>query len=187
MPNASEKELVWVGQIATVVLVLVSLGWIPFMQTLMGGGIFHYLQSIQAYISPPIAAVFIFGLYYKWINARGAITSLWIGFVLGISRLVLEFLNKEGKIVVEQDSVLGTFLYMNFLHYAIFLFIVSAAVLMLISRMGVPQSEEVLRLVTFQKGKSKGKFKLSGDIILTIILILMVLIIWTVFSTWGIA
>jgi SSS family solute:Na+ symporter len=79
-PNASEKELVRVGQIATVVLVLVSLGWIPFMRTLMGGGIFHYLQSIQAYISPPIAAVFLLGLYFRWINATGAIVALWTGF-----------------------------------------------------------------------------------------------------------
>ena len=68
-PKASQKDLVRFGQIATVVLVLISLGWIPFMKSLMGGGIFHYLQSVQAYISPPIAAVFLFGLLYKWINA----------------------------------------------------------------------------------------------------------------------
>jgi len=55
-PNASEKDLVRFGQIATIVLVMVSLGWIPFMKSLMGGGIFHYLQSVQAYIAPPIAA-----------------------------------------------------------------------------------------------------------------------------------
>lgn len=186
-PNASEKELVWVGQIATVILVVISLGWIPFMKTLMGGGIFRYLQSIQAYISPPIAAVFIFGLYYKWINARGAITSLWIGFGLGVARLVLEFLSQEGKIHIDEDSIIGYMLHMNFLHYAIFLFVFSTMILMGVSRMGVPQSDEVLRLVTFQKDRSKTSFRFSMDVILTIVLIAMVLILWTLFSKWGIA
>ena len=46
-PKASPKDLVRFGQFATVILVLVSLGWIPFMKSLMGGGIFHYLQSIH--------------------------------------------------------------------------------------------------------------------------------------------
>ncbi|MEM1136228.1 MAG: sodium:solute symporter [Bacteroidota bacterium] len=129
-PHASEKELVWVGQLATVLLVVFSLGWIPFMKTLMGGGIFHYLQSIQAYISPPIAAVFLFGLYFKWINARGAIVALWTGFAFGLLRLVTEFLSKEGMIVVNEGSFLSIMLDINFLHYAVILFLFSASVLM---------------------------------------------------------
>ena len=64
-PKASEKDLVRFGRMATIILVLLSLGWIPFMESLMGGGIFHYLQSVQAYISPPIAAVFLLGLFFK--------------------------------------------------------------------------------------------------------------------------
>lgn len=186
-PNATEKELVWVGQIATIILVVISLGWIPFMKTLMGGGIFRYLQSTQAYISPPIAAVFIFGLYYKWINARGAITSLWVGFILGVTRLVLEFLNQEGKIYIAEESVIGYMLHMNFLHYAIFLFVCSTVILMGVSRLGVPQSEEVLRLVTFQRDKDKAPFRFSIDVILTLVLIALVLILWIIFSKWGIA
>lgn len=189
-PKASEKELVWVGQLATVALVFLSLGWIPFMKTLMGGGIFFYLQSIQAYISPPIAAVFLFGLYFKWINSSGAIISLWTGFALGVSRLVTEFLNKEGVITVTNDSLLGMFLGINFLHFAVFLFIFCAAVMMIVSRLGAPQPEDTLKHVTFQKSTQKsktGKFTFSGDMILTMILIAAVLILWIIFSPWGIA
>jgi SSS family solute:Na+ symporter len=108
-PMATQKDLVSFGRIATVVLVIVSLGWIPFMKSLMGGGIFHYLQSVQAYISPPIAAVFLFGLFYKWINAKGAIVSLWVGFAVGVFRLVAEFLSNEGTIQVNEGSFLGVF------------------------------------------------------------------------------
>lgn len=185
-PNASEKDLVRFGQIATIVLVIISLGWIPFMKSMMGGGIFHYLQSVQAYISPPIAAVFLFGLFYKWINARGAIITLWTGFGIGIFRLVTEFLSNEGSIVVHQDSLLGMFLGINFLHFALFLFIFCALVLMLVSKMGQPQSPESLKMVTFQKSASRGR-KFSTDVILTIVLILLVLMLWWLFSPLGIA
>ena len=186
-PKASQKDLVRFGQIATVVLVLISLGWIPFMKSLMGGGIFHYLQSVQAYISPPIAAVFLFGLLYKWINATGAIVSLWVGFIIGVLRLVLEFMSNEGTITVAEDSLLGLFLGINFLHFALFLFLFCAVVLMAVSKMGQAQSPEFLELVTFQKRTAGVKFKWSSDSILTIILIVAVLSLWLLFSEWGIA
>ncbi len=186
-PNASEQDLVRFGQIATIVLVIVSLGWIPFMKSLMGGGIFHYLQSVQAYISPPIAAVFLFGLFFKWINARGAIVALWSGFVVGIFRLVSEFMRNEGSLIVEAGSLMDSFLGINFLHFALFLFIFCAGILMMVSKMSSPQPLKDLELVTFQKTTSTGSFKFTSDVILTIVLIGFVLILWTVFSTWGIA
>lgn len=184
-PKASEKDLVRFGQLATVVLVIVSLGWIPFMRALMDGGIFKYLQSVQAYISPPIAAVFLFGLFYKWINARGAIVALWAGFVLGVLRLVTEFMSKEGSLNVEKDSLLGIFLEINFLHFALFLFLFCALVLMVVSKTGKQQSEALLQSVTFDKDRRKRPFTFSTDVVLTLILILLVLLLWWVFSPWG--
>jgi SSS family solute:Na+ symporter len=186
-PNASEKSLVRFGQWATLVLVIISLGWIPFMKTLMGGGIFHYLQSIQAYISPPIAAVFLFGLVYKWINAKGAIVALWTGFIFGIFRLVTEFLSKEGMIIVSQDSMLGMLLEINFLHFAVILFVFSTAVLMIVSKTGYPQPAEVLKTVTFQRKPKGTSYKWSSDKTLTVVLIALVLALWWIFSSWGIA
>jgi SSS family solute:Na+ symporter len=186
-PGASEKELVWMGQLATVILVLISLAWIPFMKTLMGGGMFRYLQSMQAYISPPIAAVFVFGILFKWINAQGAIVSLWTGFVVGIFRLVAEYLSKEGIILVNEGSFLDLVLGINFLHFAIVLFALSAFVLMAVSKLGQPQSPEKLKLVTFQQTGRVKKFKFSSDVLLTILLIIMVGLIWILFSPLGIA
>lgn len=186
-PEASDKSLVRFGQLATVVLVILSLGWIPFMRALMGGGIFHYLQSIQAYISPPIAAVFLLGLYYRWINAKGAIIALWTGFALGLFRLVTEFLSKEGIIVVDQDSLLGMLLGINFLHFALILFMFSSIVLILVSKTGKQQDDAQLDQVTFRKARKKEPVRWSTDVVLTFILIFLVLVLWTVFSSWGIA
>ncbi len=185
-PNASEKDLVRFGRIATVILVIVSLGWIPFMDALMGGGIFHYLQSIQAYISPPIAAVFLLGLFYKWINARGAIVTLWTGFAIGIFRLVMEFMSNSKSIAVADGSILRYFLDINFLHFSLFLFLFCSAILMLVSKMGHPQLPESLELVTFQKGDRTAGFKWTTDVKLTIVLVILVLLLWVIFSPLGV-
>ncbi len=186
-PDASDKSLVRFGQLATIVLVIISLGWIPFMRALMGGGIFHYLQSVQAYISPPIAAVFLFGLLYKWINAKGAIVALWSGFALGIFRLVTEFLSKEGILVVADNTLLALLLSINFLHYALILFIFSSVILMVVSKTGVPQPASILKQVTFQKRDKALSFRWSTDVVLTIILVALVIVLWSIFSSWGIA
>ena len=185
-PNASEKDLVRFGRLATIVLVIVSLGWIPFMNALMGGGIFHYLQSVQAYISPPIASVFLLGLFYKWINAKGAIVTLWTGFAIGILRLVLEFMSKEGSLKIVEGGAIEYFLGINFLHFALFLFIFCSIVLMVVSKLTTPQAIADLELVTFQKKERTGSFQWTSDVILTVVLIALVLILWGIFSPWGI-
>ena len=185
-PNASEKDLVRFGRIATIILVVVSLGWIPFMNALMGGGIFHYLQSVQAYISPPIAAVFLLGLFYKWINAKGAIVTLWAGFAVGIFRLVMEFMSNSGSIIISEGGPLAYFLSINFLHFALFLFLFCAAVLMIVSKMTTPQPEASLELVTFQRGAKATPFTWTRDVILTVVLVILVLLLWFVFSPFGV-
>ncbi len=88
-PKASDRHLVLVGQLATAVLVGLGLLWIPMMQ-FISGQLYQYMQSVQAYIAPPIAAVFLLGVFSKRMNSRGAIASLVTGFVLGMGRLVAE-------------------------------------------------------------------------------------------------
>lgn len=125
-PSTSDARLVVVGQISTIVLVLLGILWIPIMQNI-SGTLYQYLQSVQAYISPPIAAVFLLGLFWKRINAAGAIAALVTGFVLGMGRLVAE-LNKGSL-----DGILYTFADINFMHVAIFLFAICVVVLVVVS------------------------------------------------------
>ena len=186
-PRASEKQLVRFGQLATISLVLVSLGWIPFMKALMGGGIFYYLQSIQAYVSPPIAAVFLLGLLYKWVNAKAAITTLWSGFVLGMLRLILEYLTGAGVIHINPESLFGILLGINFLHYAIFLFVFSVVVLVIVSKLTSPPSEHQIKGLCLQTSEKEKWVWSSSDVRLSMGLIALVLLFWLIFSQWGIA
>lgn len=188
-PNATESRLVFVGQAATVVLVVISLAWIPMLQTLLAASSFYQvLQSIQAYISPPIAAAFLLGLFYKRINAKGAIWSLWTGFVLGMTRLVLEVMKSNEALQIAEGSLLDFYVNTNFLHFAIFLFVVAALVLVLVSLTAPPHTAEKLKDVTYEKpsDSSKGFNPSNPDFWLTMLLIAAVIVLWIVFSPYGI-
>lgn len=188
-PTATEKRLVFVGQVATVALVAISLAWIPMLETLLSGSSFYQvLQSIQAYISPPIAAAFLLGLFYKRLNAKGAIWSLWSGFVLGMGRLTLEVLKSNGMLSPQPGGLLDFFVNTNFLHFAIFLFAVAATVLVLVSLTAPQHSAEKLKDVTYEKPPKTAEGFNPGnrDFWLTMLLIVAVVILWIVFSPFGI-
>ena len=141
-PGASEKQLVRVGQIATSVLVLLGLAWTQIIQGF--GQLYVYLQSVQGYISPPIAAVFLVGIAWRRVNASGAIASLIVGFVLGMARLIAELSFKD-----DLSGWLFTFADVNFLHFAIFLFAVCVVVLVAVSLMTPAPSAQQLAGLTF--------------------------------------
>lgn len=143
-PAARERTLVLVGQVATAVMVGLGLLWIPMMK-LISGQLYQYLQSVQAYISPPIAAVFLVGIFWRRVNSQGAITALVAGFVLGMARLVME-LNRGAL----GDGMLGWYAAINFLHFAILLFVLCTLVLVAVSLVTPPPAAERTAGLTLQ-------------------------------------
>jgi len=149
-PQASEDRLVLVGQISTGILVVLGLAWIPFMKHI-SGQLYQYLQSVQAYISPPVAAVFLIGVFWKRVNAKGAMVSLVAGFILGMGRLALE---------LQKDRLGDGWLYhyadINFMHMAILLFVVCSTLLVVVSLLTRPESEAKLAGLTFATAEPGG-------------------------------
>jgi solute:Na+ symporter, SSS family len=144
-PNASEGQLVNFGRIATGAMVLLGLLWVPFIH-LLSAQLYIYLQSVQAYISPPIAACFIFGILWPRLNGQGAISSLLVGFVLGASRFIFEVLDKSSHY---DSGAIRWLVDMNFLHYAIFMFVVCSIVLIAVSMMYPAPDRKKLAGLTF--------------------------------------
>ncbi|RMG48526.1 MAG: sodium transporter [Acidobacteria bacterium] len=128
-PQASERELVAVGRLATGVMVVLGLLWIPFMKYI-SDQLYVYLQSVQAYVSPPIAAVFLIGVFWRRANGWGAFAALIGGFVLGAARFVLELAYAGEEL---GGGVLGWFVKMNFLHFASLMFAVCIVILVVVS------------------------------------------------------
>src|SRR5437763_1087353 len=126
-PLSSEQQLVKVGRISAGLMVVLGLAWIPFMKYISSQGCI-YLQSVQSYIAPPIAACFLLGIFFKRLNGKGAMASLITGLVLGVLRLVLEFANGTDKAGFASGSLLEWIAEFNFLHYAVLLFVICTAV-----------------------------------------------------------
>lgn len=125
--DASEKSKVLVGRLSIVLLTLLGISWIPFMD-LISGKLFIYIQSVQAYIAPPVAAIFVLGILWNRMNAQGAIAALWVGGTLGLLRLSLEV---SGALADASWS--QPFVEMNFLHFAAVLFVISCTAMVVVS------------------------------------------------------
>ena len=144
-PRATEHQLVTFGRAATGIMVILGILWVPFIH-LLSSQLYIYLQSVQAYISPPIAACFIFGILWRRLNGTGAISSLLVGFVLGAVRFVFEVLDKSHHF---SPAVLRWLVDVNFLHYAILMFVICAAVLAIVSLLTPAPSPEKVAGLTF--------------------------------------
>jgi SSS family solute:Na+ symporter len=174
-PAASERQLVVVGQVATGVLVIFGLAWIPMMEN-FSGGLFVYLQKVQAYISPPIAAVFLLGVLWPRLNASGAAISLAVGFVLGMLRMVFEIYPHRAS------GLMGDMVQLNFLHFAAFLFVVCSAVLIAVSlATPPPPAGGVMAPVTTTPDAASTAWR-RVDGWATLILLGLVGLIWAIFS-----
>jgi SSS family solute:Na+ symporter len=144
-PNANEKQLVNFGRIMTGVMVLLGIAWVPFINRI-SSQLYVYLQSVQGYISPPIASCFILGILWTRLNSLGAISSLLTGFFLGALRFVMELMYPGGEGLAPSISWLVS---MNFLHYSILMFVICCAVLVVVSLMSPAPDRRKLAGLTF--------------------------------------
>lgn len=93
--NKSEAQYVLVGRVATVVVVILGIIWIPVMMSL--GSLYDYLQGIQSLLAPAMVAVFVLGMFSKKITPKAGEAGMIIGFGLGMLRLLTNILTNSGK------------------------------------------------------------------------------------------
>ncbi len=189
-PQASEKTLVRVGQITTLVLIFVGIAWVPVVPYL-SQAVYQYLQSVQAYIAPPIAAAFLLGIFFKRLNLAGVMTAFITGFVLGMGRLALELVHKatlvDGEHVGLSGTILEPFVTIHFLHFAAFLFVLCSALLVIVSFTTKPRTDAELAGLTFQTTppptpEERRASRSPGVIIASIGVVLAVAAVWIFFS-----
>jgi len=128
-PKAPEAELVRVGRIATVIVVILGILWIPVMKGI-GKVLYAYLQDVQSILAPGIAAAFLLGILSKKITPAAGLTGLLTGFTIGMFRLIFTVfkgsLNPDGTIY---QVFVGT----NWLHYEIINFAIVIVTMIIVS------------------------------------------------------
>jgi len=184
-PNTDQRKLVSVGRMATAVVVVSGILWIPFMK-IISGELYTYLQSVQAYIAPPIAAVFLMGIFWKRINSQGALVALVAGFSAGMIRLILE---------INKTSISGIWYQiadLNFLYFAIFSFLSCTAVMIAVSLFTPEPDYQKLNGLTFGTTSSTDKEESASahnrmDLINSAVILIILALILIYFSPIGIA
>jgi len=150
-PNASQHQLVWVGRVATVAMVVISLLWIPVIQG--ARGLYDYLQGVQGYLAPPIFTVFVFGIFNRRLNSKGCLAALLVGFVLGVFRLAVDTPVSLHLPGFADGYTPGSFLWivnnLYFQYYSLFIFIVSVIVMVVVSYATAPPRPEQLVGLTY--------------------------------------
>jgi SSS family solute:Na+ symporter len=148
VPSASERHLVWMGRVATTVMVIIGILWIPVIQG--SRGLYDYLQGVQSYLAPPIFVVFFLGVFYKRLNKQGCLAALGVGFALGLFRLAVDTPVALGEnFSYTQGSFLWIISNTFFQYYSLGIFLVCIAVMVGVSYMTEPPSYQKISGLTY--------------------------------------
>ncbi len=188
-PGASERELVAVGRIATGVVVLLGLAWIPVMK-MVSGALYEYLQSVQAYLAPPMTAVFFLGVFWPRLNGKGAMAALCVGFLLGLSKLACQIY--AGLLPAEAApgglaAILVHYGQINFLVFCVYLFLASCLVLAAVSLLTPAPARAKIGGLTYATVTSAGRDEIRAswnrwDVINTILILLLIIGVYLYFT-----
>uniref|UniRef100_A0AAX7V7C2 Sodium/myo-inositol cotransporter 2 n=1 Tax=Astatotilapia calliptera TaxID=8154 RepID=A0AAX7V7C2_ASTCA len=149
--RASEWELMIVGRVFVLVLVVVSVLWIPVVQASQGGQLFIYIQSISTYLQPPVSIIFLMGCFWKRTNEKGAFWGLAIGLVVGCIRMLLDFIY-PAPLCYEEDDRPAVLKYVHYLYFSMLLSFITLVVVVVVSlATEEPKPEQVKPLLTFKK------------------------------------
>lgn len=157
-PKASQHEIVRMGRIATAVMVVIAMMWIPVVKG--ATGLYNYLQAVQGYLAPPIFVVFFFGVFWKRLNAQGCLWAMIVGFVLGVFRMLV-----DTPVTLSKDFqyASGSFLWIvnniNFQYFSILITLVSAAVMVAVSYATAPPDYARIRGLTYATATADDKAK----------------------------
>jgi SSS family solute:Na+ symporter len=150
-PTATQHQLVWIGRMATTIMVVIGLAWIPVIKA--APSLYEYLQNVQAYLAPPIFVVFFLGVFWKRLNGPGCMAALIVGFLMGLLRLAIDTpvaLKLKGY---ESGWTEGSFAWIvnkiYFQYYSLLIFIISILAMVLVSYATAPPSVERISGLTY--------------------------------------
>jgi SSS family solute:Na+ symporter len=177
-PNVSQERLVWMGRVATTVMVFIGLMWLPVIRG--GKGLYDYLQGVQAYLAPPIFVVFFAGVFHKRLNAKGCLAALYTGFILGLGRLAIDTPVKLGGFHYTEGSFLWIMNNIFFQYYSLLIFVVSLAVMFIVSYLTEAPAYEKISGLTYatateeHRRESRASWKRT-DVIFSALVLLLIL------------
>jgi len=177
-PHASEKRLVFVGRVATGVIVAISILWVPLIKYL-SNEIYQYLQSVQAYIGAPITATFLVGVLWKRATARAAFTTLVTGGLLGAGRFIMDVMHDAFKMDL---GVWNNLVKFSFLNYSVLVFLFCVLLMFSISLLEPQRTAAAEEKLTVQWGGGGRRIFDKVDVAWTGLVGTFIVGLWVHFS-----
>ncbi|MBN1986742.1 MAG: sodium:solute symporter [Prolixibacteraceae bacterium] len=181
-PNASDRHYVIVGRIATVVIVMLGIAWIPVMKGL-GKVLYEYLQEVQSLLAPGIAAVFLLGILSKRTTPAAGFYGLVIGFFLGMIRLGINIFKGS---FAEGTLVYDIFIGMNTYHYEGYIFAIVIIAMILISYFTKVKDPSIIQGLTIGSATPEQRAEVRAswnkwDVINSAVIITIILVFYSYF------
>ena len=150
------------GRIVTFAFMTLAILWAP--QILKFPDIWTYLQSMLAYLSPPVVACFIMGVFWKRSNRTAAFSALIGGHaaaaVIFILNLMEVIVVQTGPLTAEQQAVAAAGApVLHFLYLAPILLIISIVIIIGVSLSGKEPDAETVRQLTWTPAFFKEETK----------------------------
>ncbi|MCL4178549.1 MAG: sodium:solute symporter [Verrucomicrobia bacterium] len=188
-PKASQHQLVWMGRIATIAMVLIGLMWIPVIQG--AKGLYHYLQSVQGYLAPPIFVVFFLGVFMKRLNAKGCLAALVVGFLVGVFRMMVDTPVMLGLEGYQDGYTEGSFLWIinniYFQYFSLLITLLCVVVMVAVSYLTEPPDEARLHGLTFATVSDEHRAETRAswdkrDVLASVAVLILILIAYLYFQ-----
>ena len=124
-PESTDEKLMSVARVTIIVLMVIAALWAP--QIVKFESFWDYLQMVLSFLCPPIVSLFIFGLFSRRINTRGANAAIITGVTLSILSIGYQFYIN----LTDSPNVLPHYLYL-----AGWIFIICTIILLVFSFTG---------------------------------------------------
>jgi len=177
-PSTTDKAQVNIGRLSAIVVMLLAIAW-----STQGGkfsSIFEAINKIAAALAPPIATVFLLGVFSKRGTKQAAFITLVIGFLLGATAFSLDFTPISGRMIITEGWGIP------FMMQAWWLFCVCCIIYTVISRLTPKPDHEIIEKYTWEKPLAiitKGKITDVKDIrVLAGLLLLVMIMLYIIFG-----
>ena len=143
-PKSSDHKFKQVGRIVTVFASILAVGIAIFLANNKGEkNLFDLFQSLIGFLAPPIAAVFLFGVFWRRSTAKGAFLTLILGTTVCIVTGLLNLMQID-HITIAGHTLIKIGQWPHFLMISFYLFIFNALLMLTTSLLTAHSSEETL-------------------------------------------
>jgi SSS family solute:Na+ symporter len=209
-PNASPKTEVVVGRIATAAIVFIGICWVLMIKALHTN-LYLYLQNVQGYLSPAIAVLFGLGVFWKRATAPAALWAFIVGMLGGFAKLAADIVMRNdsdtitklkdqfyhGAITLDQYDAgiapfkakfgwLFDFQQFHQWYYTEVLFVITAALMVIISLMTAPPDPKTVKYTWYgatpeEKAATRASW---GTLDVVLSLIVVGCVVWFYIKFW---